>query len=293
MTDLPTAVLCTPIDLERRAVLDLLAGHEFTDHELDGTQYRETEYEGPKGAWKLVLAMSGRGNERAAASVEHVLATWRPQILILCGIAGGRRDARVGDIVVATKVYGYESGQDTDAGLLQRPESLPASYPLLQRAQLVSENQAWAEELGGPSPRIFQRPIASGSKVITGNHSATAELLEQSSGDAQAVDTESYGFLAAANRRTAVEATVVRGISDLLGDKTKEADRHHQPVAARNAAAFALALIGRSKPKQADIRRLAGGTSNTYIATVGEGSTAYIGAMGTNAKGHISIDNRR
>lgn len=293
MTDLPTAVLCTPIDLERRAVLDLLAGHEFTDHELDGTQYRETEYEGPKGVWKLVLAMTGRGNERAAASVEHALATWRPQILILCGIAGGRRDARVGDIVVATKVYGYESGQDTDTGLLQRPESLPASYPLLHRAQLVSENQAWAANLDGPSPRIFQRPIASGSKVITGSHSATAELLEQSSGDAQAVDTESFGFLAAANRRTAVEATVVRGISDLLGDKTKEADKLRQPMAARNAAAFALALIGRSKPKRADIRRLAGGTSNTYIGTVGEGSTAYIGAFGDNAKGHINIDHRR
>ncbi|MEU5153083.1 phosphorylase [Glycomyces sp. NPDC021274] len=291
MTDLPTAVLCTPIDLERRAVLDLLAGHEFTDRELDGHQYRETEYEGPKGIWRLVLAMTGRGNERAAASVEHALAAWRPQILVLCGIAGGLRDARIGDVVAATKVYGYEVGEDTDAGTLPRPESLSTSFPLHQRAQLLAEDAAWAGPLDA-RPRVFHRPIASGSKVVTGNASAAAEHLRRHSGDAQAVDTESYGAMAAADRRRTVDATVVRGISDLLGDKTKEADKLRQPLAARNAAAFALALIAHSKPKHADIRRLAGGVSNTYIGAVGNGANANVAAMGDNAHGRIDIEYR-
>ncbi|GAA2124337.1 hypothetical protein [Glycomyces algeriensis] len=289
MTDLPTAVLCTPIDLERNAVLDLLAGHRFTDHEVDGAQYRETEFEGPKGIWKLVLAMAGRGNERAAASVEHALATWRPQILILCGIAGGLRDARIGDVVAATKVYGYEVGEDTDAETLPRPEALSTSFPLHQRAQLLTEDASWAIALDG-RPRVFHRPIASGAKVITGNASAAAEHIRRYSGDAQAVDTESFGAMAAADRRRTVEATVVRGISDLLGDKTKAADKLRQPIAARNAAAFALALIAHSKPHRADIRRLAGGVSNTYIGAVGDGVTANIAAMGDNAHGRIDIE---
>jgi nucleoside phosphorylase len=288
MTDQPTAVLCTPIDIERRAVLDLLPKHEFTDHEIGGTVYRETEYEGPQGVWRLILAMAGRGNERAAASVEHAIATWRPQILVICGIAGGLRDARVGDVVAATKVYGYEAGEDTDAGLLPRPESLSTSFPLHQRAQLIAEDQSWADGLEG-APRVFHRPIASGSKVITGNASAAAEHIKRHSGDAQAVDTESHGALAAAQRHPAVEAIAVRGISDLLGDKTKEADKHRQPIAARNAAAFALTLIARSKPKQAEIRPLAGGASNTYIGAIGDGANANIAAMGDRSRGRIDM----
>jgi nucleoside phosphorylase len=292
MTDLPTAVLCTPIDLERRAVLDLLPKHEFTDHEIGGAVYRETQFEGPQGVWRLVLAMAGRGNERAAVAVEHALATWRPQLLVLCGIAGGLRDARVGDVVAATKVYGYETGQDTDAGLLPRPESLSTSFPLHQRAQLIAEDRSWADGLGHV-PRVFHRPIASGSKVITGNASASAGHIARHSGDAQAVDTESYGAMAAAERRPAVEAIAVRGISDLLGDKTKATDEHRQPMAARNAAAFALALIARSKPRQAEIRPLAGGVSKTYIGALGNGANANIAAMGDNAHGHITIDHRK
>jgi nucleoside phosphorylase len=292
MKKLPAAVLCTPIDLERHAVLDLLEGHEFIDHEIGGNVYRQTEFEGPQGSWNLVLAMTGRGNERAAAAAEHALSLWRPQILVLCGVAGGRRDARIGDVVAATKVYGYETGQDTDAGLLPRPDSLPASYALLQRAQLISENGAWAARLDTPTPRIFHRPIASGSKVITGNNSATADLLAQNSGDAQAVDTESYGAMIAASRRSAVEATVVRGISDLIGDKTKTADKIRQPLAARNAAAFALALIARSKPKKAEIRPLAGGSGTTYIGAVGNGATANIAAMGERARGRIVFNDQ-
>ncbi|MEV3937960.1 phosphorylase [Glycomyces sp. NPDC049804] len=292
MTDLPTAVLATPIDIERRAVLDLLPGHEFTDHEIGGVVYRETEYEGPQGVWRLVLAMTGRGNERAAAAVEHAVATWRPQILVLCGIAGGLRDARVGDVVAATHVYGYEAGQDTDTGLLPRPASVSTSFPLHQRAQLIADDAAWAEGLEA-APRVFHRPIASGSKVITGNAAASAEHIKRHSGDAQAVDTESFGAMTAADRRRSVEAIAVRGVSDLLGDKTKEADKHRQPLAARNAAAFALALIARSKPAQAEIRPLAGGKSNTYIGAVGNGANANIAAMGDRARGRIRIDYRK
>ncbi|SDE31320.1 5'-methylthioadenosine/S-adenosylhomocysteine nucleosidase [Glycomyces harbinensis] len=293
MNDLPIAVLATPIDVERRAVLELLSGTELTEHDRDGIIYRTAEFEGRHGDWNLVLAMTGRGNERAAAAVEHALSTWRPQLLILCGVAGGLRDAQVGDVVAATKVYGYESGQDTDEGLRSRPESLPTSFTLHQQAQLLVEHRAWSRRLGtGTPPRVYHRPIASGSKVVTGRESETAELVRRQSGDAQAIDTESYGAMAAASRKSAVEATVVRGVSDLLAGKTKAADRLHQPLAARNAAAFSLALIASTRPKSAEIRPLAGGTGSTYIGVVGPHSQAVTGAMGDNARGSVVINNR-
>ena len=71
------------------------------------------------------------------------------------------------------------------------------------------------------------------------------------------------------------------------------ADKLRQPTAARNAAAFSLALIGRSKPKQAEIRKLGPGRSNTYIGAVGNGANANIAAMGDNAHGRITIDYRK
>lgn len=81
---------------------------------------------------------------------------------------------------------------------------------------------------------------------------------------------------------------MVRGISDLLGDKTNEADKRRQPNAARNAAAFALAFIGRSEPKRA--RPLMSGKSNAYIGAIGNGANANIAAMGDGTRGHVVFE---
>ncbi|SDL45672.1 Nucleoside phosphorylase [Glycomyces sambucus] len=284
-----TAVLFTPIDIERAALLDLLRGSAITDHERDGTAYRTLELEGRQGTWNLVLAMGGRGNERAAAAAEHALATWNPRLLVLCGVAGGLRDAAVGDVVAATKVYGYESGEDTDHGRLPRPDALPTSFALHQLAMLLAEKGEWARRLGTDAPRVFHRPIASGAKVVTGRRSETARLIALHSGDAQALDTESHGAMAAAARRSGVEAMVVRGVSDLVDGKNKADDLRDQPRAARNAAAFALALIEHTAPGPARPPARPGGT---YIGALGDGARAAIGAMGPNAKGRIYFQDR-
>jgi nucleoside phosphorylase len=289
MADLPTAVLCTPIDIERAAVLDLLPGRALTDAERDGVQYRRTELQGRRSDWNLVLAMGGRGNERAAAAVEHALASWSPRILVLCGVAGGLRDAAVGDVVAATKVYGYESGEDTDAGRLPRPDALPTSFSLHQLAMLLVEKGEWAARLGTEAPRVFHRPIASGAKVVTGRRSETARLIALHSGDAQALDTESHGAMAAAARRSGVEAIVVRGVSDLVDGKNKADDLRDQPRAARNAAALALALIEHAAPGTAPAKDRHG---TTYIGALGAGARAHIAAMGPNAKGSIIVRSR-
>jgi nucleoside phosphorylase len=290
MSELPTAVLCTPIDVEREAVLGLLRGRSIADRERNGVLYRTTEYEARDGCWNLALAMGGRGNAPAAAAVEHAVAAWRPQILVVCGVAGGLRNSRIGDVVAATKVYGYESGQDTDEGWLPRPESAPVSFAMHQMAMLVSEKGEWTEPLGSAAPpRVFHRPIASGSNVVTGSESETAQRIARYSGDAQCVDTESYGAMVAAARHSSVAAIVVRGVSDLLQGKDKEKDLHDQPRAARNATVFALALVKGSIPRSV---RPAERRGTTYIGALGDGASANIAAMGDRAKGRIIFDQR-
>lgn len=298
MTELPTAVVCTPLDVEYRAVRALLDGHRFTERTERGTVFAITEIAGRHSAWRLALTLTGRHNERAAAAVERAVATLAPQALVLLGVAGGRRDARIGDVIAATEVYGYESGQDTDLRYLSRIKTFTTSHALSQQAHHAAEEGAWTARLGlAPGedpPRVFHRPIAAGSKVITGLDSPTAALIGQHCGDAQGVDMESFGAMAAACAGGGVEAMVVRGVSDLIGGKTKDADRTRQPLAARNAAAFALALIERLEPAPAAPRGPDPEAQGAkYIGALGEGANATIAAMGDRAEGRITIHRPR
>jgi len=99
-----------------------------------------------------------------------------------------------------------------------------------------------AADPGKPSAAVV-KPIAAGGKVVAGDLSATTELLRRSCSDAVAVEMEGFGFLRGAYVDPAVDALVVRGVSDLLGGKHHAQDQHWQPAAARHAAAFAFAVL--------------------------------------------------
>jgi nucleoside phosphorylase len=299
MNHLPTAVICTPLDLEHRAVLALLSANRITEQTAGGTVYELTELRGRHATWRLVIALTSRLNEFASAAVERAILTWNPQILLLVGVAGGRRDAAIGDVIAATKVYGYESGRDTDSGFHSRVDALRCSSLLDQRAHRVSADSGWTDRLslepGQSAPQVFHRPIASGNKVITGTASATADLISRTCDDAQGVDMEGYGAMAAASNSSSVEAMVVRGISDLIDDKSKATDRTRQPLAARNAAAFALALIESCDPGPSAPKGLAARSDRPiYIGAIGDGAVSNVAASGPRARGHqqITINNR-
>lgn len=299
MNRLPTAVLCTPLDLEHRAVLGLLGTDRIHEQSADGTVYELTELHGRHATWRLVIALTSRLNEFASAAVERAISTWEPQILLLVGVAGGRRDAAIGDVIAATKVYGYESGRDTNNGFHPRVDALRCSYMLDQRAHRVSAEGRWIDRLNlgsdQPIPQVFHRPIASGNKVITGTASDTAELISQTCDDAQGVDMEGFGAMAAASSSKGVEAMIVRGVSDLIDDKSKASDRTRQPLAARHAAAFALALIESCDPGPSSRKGPATRTDGPlYIGAIGDGAVSNVAASGPHARGHqqITINNR-
>lgn len=300
MTTHPTAVICTPLELEYRAVRGLIGGTATEEHRRDSV-YERFDYRGRKADWRLVLALTGRGNTETSAAVERALAAWEPQVLLLVGVGGGLRRSAVGDVVAATKVYGYEGGQDTDLEYLPRIDSLPTSAILDEQAKRVGLEGTWiwrAEPEADTAPEVHHRPIASGGKVVTGSASETAELIRKHFSDATAIDMEGFGAMAAARKVRGVEATVIRGVSDRLDDKDKETDKRTQPMAARRAAAFALALIDRYDPDPVEpapaptppsskyhFEQQPG--SNTTIGYMGDGGNATFGAIGTNATGHI------
>ncbi|WP_438491362.1 phosphorylase family protein [Streptomyces asiaticus] len=219
----------------------------------------------------VAIHMTGPGNPGAAASVERAAALFAPRAMLFVGVAGGVKDVALGDVVAADAVYDYETGKDTESGFLPRQKTYQPAYGLVQLARLVAAGDAWQRRIppgDDPTrPRAHVKPLAAGGRVVAHHRSDVGLRLAASAGDALAVDMEGFGFLAGAYVNQQLDALVIRGISDLLGDKGEAHDERWQPVASRHAAAYAFELIGRMltadpaapRPLAADTRPLAAG----------------------------------
>ena len=201
------------------------------------------------GGRRVAIHMTGPGNPGAAALVERAAALFAPRAVLFVGVAGGVKDVALGDVVAAEAVYDYETGKDTESGFLPRHKTHQSAYGLVQLARNVAAADEWQRRIlpdaTAPRPRALVKPIAAGGRVVGHERSDVGLRLAAVAGDAIAVDMEGFGFLAGAYVNQQLDALVIRGISDLLGDKGEAHDERWQPVASRHAAAFAFELIGR------------------------------------------------
>jgi nucleoside phosphorylase len=242
----PWVVVFTAIEVEYEAVKGYLAG-PFRQHEERGTLYELGSLPDVRGSWRVAVTQTGPGSTTAGVQLERAIPVFTPEIVLFLGVAGGRKDVAIGDVVVADTIYDYEGGKSTLEGYLPRMRTDRPAHRLLQRARLVARENRWQERIqpGCPKrrPASFIKPIVTGGKVVAHDRSEVARLLDQYASDALAVETEGHGFLEGAYVNPGVGALVIRGISDLLAGKDKASDEHWQPVASRHAAAFAFELL--------------------------------------------------
>jgi nucleoside phosphorylase len=247
---LARVVIVTALPVEHAAIRSLMVGTAEERHPK-GTIYDRGHFL----SWDILLVQVGAGNTVAAQETERAITFFDPQLALFAGIAGGIKDVALGDVVAATKVYGYESGTDRDS-FNPRPEVGTSSYPLVQEARRVARGAEWHERIQHtrsstqPVLRAFVAPIAAGEKVIKASDGTVATLLRQSYGDALAVEMEGAGFLRAAYA-SSVDAIVIRGISDLLDGKAQADASGSQEIASDHAAAFAFELLACLSGKQA------------------------------------------
>jgi nucleoside phosphorylase len=210
---------------------------------IDGTVFYQGDFED----WSIAVTECGAGNTSAAAIAERGIANFRPSVALFVGVAGGVKDVAIGDVVVADKMYGYESGKEDETGFRPRPEVKNAAHDIEQRGRTLPKTDDWKKrlnpELNHGTPKVFVGPIAGGERVVASTRSPTAEFLRKHYSDALAVEMEGSGFLEAVNINALVLGGVIRGISDLLSGKEQANQSGSQPLAADAASAAAFEIL--------------------------------------------------
>lgn len=240
------AVIITALPLECMAVCKHLKNLHEVRHP-HGTVYERGVFDGEAGRkWDILVVEAGAGNASAAAEVERAISFFDPELAFFVGVAGGVKDVALADVVVACKVYSYESGKDQEK-FESRPESYSPSYALAQRAKAEIRHESWTarikEQISENVPKARFGAIAAGEKVIASTDSATHRFLKERYSDVLAVEMEGYGFLRGSYMNQGVEALVVRGISDLIDAKAAADAGGSQERAAGTASAFAFELL--------------------------------------------------
>jgi nucleoside phosphorylase len=246
---IPCVVILTALRVEYMAVRKHLTSLKEDLHPK-WTVYERGLFTASTQVWDVVIAEIGEGNSGVATEVERAISYFDPTMIFFIGVAGGiRKELNIGDVVVGTKIYKYESGKVLADRTLSRPTLGNSSYSLDQRAKAEAKKSDWLAriQLGGSdtSPSVYIEPIASGEKVLASSRSSVYKYLQEHYDDAYAIDMESYGFLEASWRNSNVGAIVIRGISDKLDKKAKANAAGSKQLAASNASAFAFEMLAK------------------------------------------------
>ena len=242
-----SAVIFTALPVEYKSVAEHLSNLREQTHRK-GTVYERGHFSGPSGLWEVAIVEIGMGQCCAALEAERAISYFNPSVALFVGIAGGLKDVALGDVVAATKVYGYESGKAGEI-FSPRPNVGNSSYSLEQRARAEAKRLDWIQRIKNDqtprqnSPKAYIGPIAAGSKVVASTRSEVYAYLKAQYGDALAIEMEGRGFLQALHANPSVSALIVRGISDLIDHKAEADAAQSQLAASRNASAFAFQVL--------------------------------------------------
>lgn len=237
-----TVVFLTALECEYKAVIAHL---ERVESKFEEKNYTIGTYCTSQGMmWRVVVRQQqSQGNYTAIQETDWAIRRFEPNYLFFVGIAGGEDDdVKLGDVVIAEKVIGYESSREQEASSKARPITKePAEFLVEWAKHIVDENQ-WLENIKErenrfPIPNAYVRPIASGEKIVASRKFASKLEL-----GTVAFEKEGFGFLKVISSKNQY-GIVIRGISDLLTGKKNTDRQGWQVIAARHATGFAFTML--------------------------------------------------
>src|SRR5260370_22408135 len=103
-------VILTAIPVEYQEVRAHLTKLRQEMHQ-SATVYERGDFITNDQSWDVLIVETGVGNTKATAESVRAIEYFKPSLVLFVGVAGGLKDVKLGDVVAATKVYGYESGK--------------------------------------------------------------------------------------------------------------------------------------------------------------------------------------
>jgi nucleoside phosphorylase len=217
-----------------------------------------------QGTYRVVLALGKTGNENTALAARNTIDAFRPDFLLLVGVAGAVDNRlRCGDVVVSDRICGYEYGRLED-GFHPRPDwSFPADQSIVAAARTMATlHPTWVSAIDIPAPaptdeqpQIMVGPIASGNKVVDDISETSFAAVLDLWPKLIAVEMEGLGGILAVDdareRGHLTRFAMIRGISDdPLRTSRSELQRDlWKPRAAAVAAGFTAWLIRTAWPR--------------------------------------------
>lgn len=244
-------IVMTALELEREAVEKHLQNTEIIIHPSTGTDYTKGNFFVDQREYDIIVGRTDQTNVNAALETERALELFDPEYIFFVGIAGGLKDVVVGDIVIGADVYGFERGKSEENNFKPRPKFGSSTYELERMAGSYSKSDDWKKKssaLNNPEfaeeIKTYTGTIASGEKVDASNASDLHQFLIHNASHALAIEMEGLGFLEVCRMRPAVKTLLLRGISDLVGNKGEMDGKGSQPYASQNVAEFLFGVIG-------------------------------------------------
>lgn len=213
MTDpKPTVAVLTAHPLWYAAVRKRLADVRRREHP-SGTRFDTGAL--PETPWEVAVADMGVGNDQAGEIVGQAVAWLRPHALLFVGSAGaGTYSVRLGDVVLATRVYTHDPQGSTT------PRHHPASHRMEQAARMaLREGTDWgragASVHFGPVVAVPDAAVHEARRA--GDRGAAQDAALRRCPDAIAVELRSTGVACASSHTGSFgrmpEVLTVRGLT--------------------------------------------------------------------------------
>ncbi len=242
-------ILC-PVEVEFKIIRKILSNPTSTTIKSNNLSFECGQIQGSNSTWNVAIIEPDFSVSSFELKTNVAIESLRPKYVFLAGVAGGIKDSRIGDIVIGTMAYDYESGKETSDIFVARPKVVVnQSQELLTLARRIERKINNDHDLGNKAAKFYFGPIASGKKVIAATSSNTYKIIKRYYNDTQAVEMESYAFAVVASK-TGGQYLNIRGISDLIDQKAASDAEACQEEAVRRVANFLKILIEALPPKQ-------------------------------------------
>jgi nucleoside phosphorylase len=238
---MPCAVIITSRPVEYSAVRSHLSNIREVISSYD-TIYEMGQFVADEKTWDIGIVKIISGNSASSLEVDRSIHYFHPQVVMFVGIAKGVGNINLGDVVVATKVYEFESAKVGSHGFLL-PTVEHSSTSLVQRARTEAQKSdwlRWGESI--EEPKVVLGAISTGEMMWS--HWMT-DIYHTLHKDVVALEKESFGWSSVVFSFPDTNMILIRGISDLGEENEAKNDHDWQRKAASHASIFACALLAK------------------------------------------------